>query len=63
MALKGVCMKNSVEFSLWVLIQLGVIGLLWNLPIPISAKLLIVGFVGLYTLRKLVYSEPMREWY
>lgn len=45
---------TEVQIVLWGLILLGVIGLLWSIPIMFWGKVLIVGFIGLITLNKLV---------
>lgn len=46
--------QNLSQVVLWILIQLGVIGLLWDVPFMFWGKVLIVGLIGLVTLKKLV---------
>jgi hypothetical protein len=43
-----------IQIILWALIQLGVIGLLWSMPLMFWGKVLLVGIIGLVTLKKLV---------
>ena len=42
---------ENLKLILWTLVQLGVIGILWSIPILFWGKVLMLGLEGIYTLK------------